>query len=148
MDKKLNELKKKAQDDYENKLREIEVEYQKNLEAIDRVAALMEIDKTQSSPSEEQPQPQPQKKMMATSQTIREIVNRFDNEFSVTDIREEAAKMSPPLDVSKNVLHSVIKQKREKNELITIQEGVGRTPAIYKNAKHETSHKDTLFDSV
>ena len=111
MDKKLHELKEKARKDYEKKLKELEVEYQKNLEAIERVVALMTGEDAQSTPDDQTKEP---KKMMATSQTVREIIDSFDDEFTVVEIRDKASKMSPPLEVSKNVLHSVIKQRREK----------------------------------
>jgi len=130
MQKELEELKKKAQAKYATKLKELELEYQKNLDAIERVFALM--DKNDNNTIEKRVA-QTQQKRMATSQTVREIVSRFNNEFSVHDIRREALNMNPPLEVSKNVLHSVIKQKRIKNEIEMVAEGSGRTPSVYRN---------------
>ena len=144
MDKKIYELKEKARKDYEKKLKELEVEYQKDLDAIERVVALMADGDGQITSDDQTKTP---KKMMATSQTVREIIDSFDGEFTVAEIRDKASQMSPPFEISKNVLHNVIKQKRKQNKLETVQPGIGRTPAIYKNIK-PVANGETLFDEI
>lgn len=130
--KELENLKKKAREDYEHKIKKLELEYQKNLDAIERVFALMDQNDSDANIDTKETA-EVQKKIMATSQTVREIISRFNSEYSVRDIRREAANMNPPREVSKNVLHSVIKQKRKNNEIKTVEEGSGRSPAIYRN---------------
>lgn len=133
--KLIDELKKKAKADYERKLKELEVEYQKNIDAISRVSSFMNKDVDDKSQVAVTEVSEEHTKANATSQEVREIIERFNNQWSVVDVRRVLADKIPPRELSKNVLHNVIKQKREKGEIKTVKEGVGRRPAIYETVR-------------
>ncbi len=124
------DLKEKAKVEYEDKLKQLESEYKKKIEAIDIVRSLMENDN--KTISIEKPPQTSIKNGMATSQIAREIIDRLQGDFSVHDIQKEASNMNPPLEVSKNVLHNVLKKKREGNQIEVVVAGAGRAPSIYK----------------
>ena len=133
MNKTLNELKDRAKAEYEQKCKDLKIEYNKNLEAIDRVFALMNENLSNSNNKEAlHPQPMQQPKTKASAQIIREIIDHFDGDFSVIEIRAEAKKMDPTFEISRNALHSVIKKKKNKGEIETVMESSGRSPAVYR----------------
>lgn len=132
MDTDIINLKDKATAEYESKLKEIKEEYDKKIEAIDIVLALI---KNENEPIDICNETNKRKEpvMKATSQDVRGIIDCFDGNFSIHNIKREASTMVPPLDVSKNVFHNVIKRKRENGEIEIVKMGSGRLPAVYKN---------------
>ena len=144
MQRELNSLMQKAKANYDRKRKELDDEYQKNIEAIKRVVFLIgdnnNLQALATAGIDAQDGHESGSEMVmqkADADTVREIVDSFIEDYTVNDVRGKAAGLNPPLEVSRNVFYHVLKQKKEAGEAKMIKEGSGRMPAVYRNVDKE-----------
>lgn len=132
MQDKILELKQKAKKEYETKVKTLKAEYDKDINAIDRVFSLMGDEKQKPRKLIRRSPPAKHFKTgTPAAQVVREIINDLGIKFSSKDIKDAASKLTPPVEVTRNILHHVIKMKKDNNEIYKVG-GSGKSPAVYK----------------
>lgn len=133
------ELKNMVIAEYQEKLKLLEQEKRKKLEAIDIVAGLSGAEGPllrvrTTVPPEPTVAPVSGVDKVVSAVIIREAVASLDDgaEFTSTQIRERAKRNHPGANVSRNSLSTVLCSLKETGKIKIEQEKRGTIPAVYK----------------
>lgn len=68
-----------------------------------------------------------------TASAIRSIVGKYENDFTVNDVRPVFKENFPELNFSRYSFHNVMKERVESGESKVVEQGEGITPSRFRN---------------
>lgn len=135
----LNRLRDAIQRRYQDRIRQAEEERDKDFAALDRIAELqsglsdvMSFDKSQPDFSRSDSKPSDK----IGNVELREIINSFPGNFSITDVRKIAEEKGR--EISRPSFHFVIQSMIDKGDLELVERGQGKKGSVYRKVDKNT----------
>lgn len=149
--REIEKLKKVVREKYDRKLKELEAEKQKSLEAIDIVSNLQEtipsasINNTTSPPA---PPKTKQKKStghsVGVAGRIRDSVPKIGEDFDLNKATDFVEQTNPSIKVTRGNFHAAMRTMVKDGVVIVAEKGAGKRPAVYRYVGEKTNEQDEM----